>query len=73
MLMLKIFRIFLKGFFCFDYDPMHAQKVLSKGPSTICNSLLILQPYDAYFAMQNEGATDVPIWIEFLGLPIPMW
>jgi len=52
---------------------MHAQKVLSKGPSTICNSLLILQPYDAYFAMQNEGATDVPIWIEFLGLPIPMW
>ena len=63
-----------KGYFLFQFSHLvHAQKVLSKGHWTIRNSLLILQPYDAYVTMQNEGATNVHVWVEFPGLPISMW
>lgn len=61
----------IKGFFLFRFfDLVHAQKVLSKGSRTICSSLLVLQPYTVGFNVENEGAVDVPMWVEFPGLPL---
>jgi len=45
---------------------------LSKGPWTICNSLLVSQPYTIRFNIENEGVVDTLVWVEFLGLPLPL-
>ena len=63
-----------KGFSLFQFsNPLHAHKVLNKGPWIVCNSLLVLQPYKPSFNVANEGAMDVIVWVEFLGLPILLW
>lgn len=63
-----------KGF-CLFYlsNLVHAQKVLSKGSCTIHNSLLVLQHYMVELNVENEGVVDVPLWVEFLILPLPLW
>lgn len=68
------FQNLTKGFFIFHFfDPVHAQKVLSKGPWIVRNSLLVFQPYMLGFNIENEGFDDVSMWVEFFGLPLPLW
>lgn len=52
--------------------PMHEQKMCSNGPWIVHNSLLTMQSNTRDFTMSDEATTEVPMYVEFLGPPIPL-
>lgn len=63
-----------KGFFLFYFaNPSQARAVVSYGPWSIHSSLLVFQPWTKSFFVTNQVSLRVLIWVEFLGLPFPLW
>lgn len=63
-----------KVFFLFHFvDPTQARTALSHGSWSIYTSLLVFHPWTKSFSVTNQVSLMVPIWVEFLGLPLPLW
>ncbi|XP_070003215.1 uncharacterized protein [Nicotiana sylvestris] len=47
--------------------------VLRNGPYTFNNGPMILKQWEPDFQMSKEATNNIPVWVNFPGLPIQYW
>ena len=63
-----------KGFLLFHFaNPLQADAVFTNEPWSVRSSLLVFQKWSRDFSVSDDKKLRVPIWVEFLGLPLPCW